>query len=113
MKQHLGRNLKAARKDKGLTRPELGRLVGLKPKTIEMIEFGIRQMKADELLTFTALFGDDFELASDDYLSGLIADLAARLCTFLESETFDPVEFYKKDWLNGVLERLDRSYGAA
>ena len=113
MKQHLGRQLKAARNDKGLSRSELGQLVGLQKKTIEKIETGTRQMKADELLTFTAIFGDDFEVASDDYLSSLIADLAARLCTFLDSTSFEPVDFHKKDWLDSVLDRLDRSYGAA
>ena len=110
MNNHLGQALLKARTDAGLEQSELGALLGRDKQTISKTERGERRMLACELITFSKIFGDEFEFATEAYFSDLIADLAARLREFLGTTQFAPEHCGKRDWLRRLLSELDGNY---
>jgi len=110
MKTSLAEAVSDARVEAHLEQTELAALLGIHQTAIARIETGERSLKATELLSMAALFGDWFEFRSEAVMSEIIADTAARVRTFLQDKTFDPISYAKRDWLTQALETLDHSH---
>ncbi|AZV81001.1 XRE family transcriptional regulator (plasmid) [Parasedimentitalea marina] len=63
-RSELGVVLRRARKDRGLTQSQLGRLAGMKPHRISMIETGNSDMKISTLFSLLSALDLDVQVLS-------------------------------------------------
>lgn len=70
---HVGLRLRLCRRNKGLSRKELGAIIGAKPGAVDRYERGLRSVGAARLLHLSHVFGVDVSF----FFDGLADDSAA------------------------------------
>jgi len=107
MNEYLGAALKDAREQHNLDQHELATLLGMSKSCICKIECGKRHLPTTAFLTLGLLFPNWFELRIEELVTDLKADLSTRLRQYLGTVAFGPLDYAKRDWLQGRLAELD------